>query len=382
MARSPGMAWKILGWTLVVATLLVVALAGAGFYFSTLLTTPAEPWSTFDKQVSAAEDGTVELTWDGDTDLAGRNALLWDSGHAVLGERVATSGEIDAGTITYEVADVTRGDLTVPLDAAWYSWFFEGTPAERGLEYREVTPRSDVGDLPSWYLPGSSDTWVIAVHGINGDREEALRVLPTLVDAGTPTLVIRYRNDIGVPTTDNLLRLGDTEWRDVQAAMEWASERGAKRFVLYGFSYGAQVSFQALARADDRDRIVGMVLDGPVVSWGSTLAFQAGLRGLPTVIAWAGGGVTELRLNIDLDDFDWIARSDELDVPILIFHGPDDAYVPWEPSRDLAALRPDIVTLEQVDEAGHTRSWNTAPGRYEAAVSAFLADVTDPVPVG
>ncbi len=54
-----------------------------------------------------------------------------------------------AGSITYEVADVTRGDLTAPLEAAWYSWFYEGTPAERGLSFREVTPRSDVGDLPS-----------------------------------------------------------------------------------------------------------------------------------------------------------------------------------------------------------------------------------------
>jgi pimeloyl-ACP methyl ester carboxylesterase len=376
------MAWKILGWTLAVAAVMAVALAGVGFYFSTLLTTPDEPWSTFDKQVTATQDATVELTWDGDTDLAGRNALLWDSGHALLGESVATSGERDAGTITYDVGDVTRGDLASPLDAAWYSWYFEGTPRVRGLPFTEVSPRSDVGDLPSWYLPGTSDTWVIAVHGVNGDREESLRVLPTLVEAGTPTLVIRYRNDTGVPTTDNLLRLGDTEWRDVQAAMEWASERGAKRFVLYGFSYGAQVAFQTLARAEERDRIVGMVLDGPVISWRSTLDFQAGLRSLPTVIAWAGGAVTELRLNIDLDDFDWIARADELEVPILIFHGPADAYVPWGPSRDLADLRPDIVTLEQIDKAGHTRSWNTAPRRYEAAVSAFLADVTGRVPAG
>lgn len=380
MARSAGMLWKILGWTLVAVTVLAVALAGVGFYFSTLLTTPAEPWSTFDKQVTAADDGTVEITWDGDTDLAGRNALLWDSGHAVLGEQVAASGEKGAGSITYDVADVTRGDLTAPLEAAWYSWFYEGTPADRGLSFREVTPRSDVGDLPSWYLPGTGDTWVIVVHDINGDREEALRIMPTLVDAGAPTLAVRYRNDPGVPTTDNLLRLGDTEWRDVQAAIQWATQRGAERFVLYGFSYGAQVCLQTLARAEDRDRIVGMVLDGPVISWRSTLDLQAGLRGLPTLVSWAGGVATELRLNLDLDDFDWIARSDELDVPILIFHGPDDAFVPWEPSRDLAQLRPDIVTLEQIDKAGHTRSWNTAPRRYENAVEAFLADVAQNVP--
>jgi len=370
--------WKIAGWLLVVVIVLAVALAGVGYYFSNLLTTPSDPWSEFPKQVVAVDSGSVELGWDADTDLAGPHALLWDDGHATLGEQGATTGTLDDGTVTYAVDEVTRGDLLAGTEAAWFAWYFEGDPSVRGLDFKTVRPSSDVGDLESWYVPGDSDTWTIVVHGINGDRGEGLRVLPALARAGSPTLTIRYRNDPGVPTTDNLLRLGDTEWRDVDAAMAWAVERGAEQLVLYGFSYGGQVSLQTLARADNRDRIVGLVLDGPVISWQSTLDFQAGLRGLPTLISWAGGAVTEQRLGIDLDGFDWIARADELDVPILIFHGPDDAFVPWEPSRDLAELRPDIVTLEQVDRAGHTRSWNTRPRFYEQTVEDFVASIDQP----
>lgn len=118
-----------------------------------------------------------------------------------------------------------------------------------------------------------------------------------------------------------------------------------------------------------------------MISWTTTLDFQATQRGLPTVISSVGGVVTEQRLGIDFDDFDWIGRADELDVPILVFHGPDDLFVPWEPSRDLADLRPDIVTLEQVDRAGHTRSWNTEPRRYERAVTDFVRSVESPVGV-
>ncbi len=375
------MVWRITGWLLVLLVVLTVALVGAGYYFSNLLTTPSDPWSEFPKQVVAVDGSTVELPWDTDTDLAGRHGLLWPDGHALLGEQTETSGTLGDGTVRYAVKDVTRGELSAGTDTAWYSWYFEGDPSVRGVDFRTVVPRSDVGDLPSWYVPGDGDTWVIVVHGRDGDRAESLRVLPTLARTGAPTLAIRYRNDPGVPTDDNLLRLGDTEWRDVEAAMAWASERGAKQFVLYGFSYGAQVSFQALDRAEGRDRIVGLVLDGPVISWTTTLDFQATQRGLPTVISSVGGVVTEQRLGIDFDDFDWIGRADELDVPILVFHGPDDLFVPWEPSRDLADLRPDIVTLEQVDRAGHTRSWNTEPRRYERAVTDFVRSVESPVGV-
>lgn len=364
---------KVVVTVTVLVALGALLLAGAGFYFSTLLTAQGEPWSTFDKQVLAVDGTTVVLALDDDTALPGRHALLWDGGLARLGEQRELDS--DAGTVSYEVTDV-RGQLTPGLEAAWYAWYFDGTPADVGLAYEDVVVPSPAGDLPSWYLPGDGgDTWVVAVHGRDGDREEALRALPTLAEAGLPTLVIRYRNDDGVPTSDGLLRLGDAEWQEVEAAMTWARERGAQRFVLVGWSMGGAVVMQVLDRAAEADRVIGVVLDGPVLDWRATLALQAADRGLPAVLASAAGLATELRLGLDLDDFDWVARADEVDVPVLIFHGPDDGYVAWEPSRDLAAARPDVVTFEQVDGAGHTRSWNADPDRYEQALLAFLAAV-------
>ena len=60
--------------------------------------------------------------------------------------------------------------------------------------------------------------------------------------------------------------------------------------------------------------------------------------------------------------------------PILLFHGTADATVPVATSDALAAARPDLVkTYERVPGAGHVRSWNLAPVRYEQDVRAFLA---------
>jgi pimeloyl-ACP methyl ester carboxylesterase len=368
------MVWKIIGWVLVLAVVVVAGIVAVGIYYSYDLTTVTGPHASADQQVLATDGSTVTLAQDDYNRHPGLNSLLWDDGHAYLGEQLDLTGTPGDGDVTYEL-DVTRGELAEGQEAVWSAWYFDyGDPSDRGLEFSEVTPRSDVGDLPSWYVPGDGETWTIVVHGINNDREESLRILPTLAQKG-PVLVIRYRNDIGVPTSDNRLRLGDTEWRDVEAAMEWARGEGAEQFVLYGFSYGGAVTLQALDRAPGRDDIVGVVLDSPVVGWQDTLDAQAALRGYPTLFARVVGLVTEIRLGIDLADFDWVARSDELDVPILILHGRDDTFVPPGASEELAALRPDIVTLESFDGAQHVRPWNVEPERYEALVDEFLSSV-------
>jgi pimeloyl-ACP methyl ester carboxylesterase len=361
---------KLLIALLVLLLLAGAALVGAGWYFSTLLTAQGEPWQTRDKQVVAVDGDEVTLALDEETRLPGRHALLWDDGLAQLGEQVAV--DEDARTVTFTVENV-RGDLAPGVQAAWYAWFYEGTPADLGLAYEDVTIPSPAGDLPAWYLPGESDTWVIAVHGVNGDREEALRALPTLVDEGVPTVVLRYRNDPGVPTDDDLLRLGSAEWQEVEAVMAFARAQGAQRFVLYGWSMGGAIVMQALDRAEGRDLVDAVVLDGPVLDWIDTLHLQAQARGLPTVLADVAAQVTEWRIGIEFDDFDWVERADEIAVPVLAFHGPDDAYVAWEPTRDLAAARPDVVTFVQVDGAGHTRSWNADPPRYAGALTSFLS---------
>jgi alpha-beta hydrolase superfamily lysophospholipase len=358
---------------LVIVTVAAVAVAAAGWYFSTLLTAESEPWQTRDKQVVSVEGDEVTLVLDEETRLPGRHALLWDDGLAQLGDQV--SMDDDAGTVTYALGDV-RGDLQAGLQVAWYAWFYEGAPAGLGLTFDEVIVPSPAGDLPAWYLPGESDTWVVAVHGVNGDREEALRALPTLVRAGLPTVVVRYRNDEGVPTEDGLLRLGSQEWQEVEAAMTWAKRRGADRFVLLGWSMGGAIVMQALDRAESGDLVDAVVLDSPLLDWTHTLHAQAADRGLPSWLADVAAQITEWRIGIEFDDFDWVARADEIGVPVLAFHGPDDTYVPWDPTRDLAAARPDVVTLVQVDEAGHTRSWNADPAAYDAELEAFLADTT------
>src|SRR5207249_8290415 len=118
------------------------------------------------------------------------------------------------------------------------SFAFPGDPREAfGLEFDNVSFPTELGAMPAWFVPNASTTWAIFVHGQDATMRQSLRILPTLHAAGLPTLVISYRNDAGAPaSTDGFYRYGATEWRDVEAAANYALAHGAEHLVLVGYS--------------------------------------------------------------------------------------------------------------------------------------------------
>ena len=79
-----------------------------------------------------------------------------------------------------------------------------------GIAFEKISYKSELGECAAWFIPGSSKTWVIFAHGRGAHPNEALRIMPTLVDAGLPILAISYRNDDGAPASaDGQHWLGD-----------------------------------------------------------------------------------------------------------------------------------------------------------------------------
>lgn len=59
-------------------------------------------------------------------------------------------------------------------------------------------------------------------------------------------------------------------------------------------------------------------------------------------------------------------------VPILLFHGQADGFVPCEMSKKIKEACPDLITLEVVPEADHGLCYMVAPERYQKAVLSFI----------
>ncbi len=373
--------------------LLTAATAGLARYFLRGILRVTRN-TDYDVAILGLGDGVVSLGSTLNSLLPGTYGLSWldetgsPTGHAMVGPILSRDGDsgpeakpgrarwaADRRVVTRTLVDVRAGELRVGLRTAWEQYAYLGDPGTaHGLDFVDLMLTGDLGEYPAWLLPaGGGSRWVIAVHGRGASRGETMRILPTLAALGLPTLIPSYRNDIGAPaTSDNCYHLGDTEWQEIDAAITYALEQGATEIVLYGWSMGGAIVLQTVVRSAQADAVIALILDSPVIDWRDTLRANARVNRLPRPAAEMGLWMVQRQLGIDLDDFDWVARANELTRPMLIFHGPDDAFVPWERALALSKARPDLISMVTYEGAGHTKSWNVDPEGYEREVRDFL----------
>ncbi|MEV5884356.1 alpha/beta fold hydrolase [Streptomyces sp. NPDC052020] len=331
---------------------------------------PTEPRLT----VHGTAAGQITLTRHLATLRPGRYGLAGDGSHAVVGP-VLDAARHPADTVVRRLERVTHGTLG-PGDKVWLTPnLYVGDPGTAlGLDHADADVPGELGSLPAWFVPSSRDTWVIAVHGLGATREQAMNVMGFLHRLRVPVLALAYRGDLGAPRSpDGLNHLGQTEWRDLDAAIRYALRYGARQVVLLGWSTGATMALRAAEYSGLRDRIAGLVLDSPVLSWEATLRSLAAARHTPGALlplaVRAAQGRAALRADRAADPG---PDPGHLAVPVLIFHGPGDTVAPWHLSRRLAAARPRLVRLHTVPQAPHAAMWNAAPDTYEETLRRFL----------
>lgn len=356
-----------------------LVVGGGGWYYADALKDGAlavdhEP-DELDLIVAAVDDETITLRStpeaedDGDWTRGGIFGLEWPGGYAQVGDIL----EIGEDEVVREFAAGQQRPQVGAL-ARLDSFAFSGDPQEaRGLAYQDVAYASLLGEFPAWFLEGSSDIWAIFVHGKGADREEALRMLPAVSEAGLPCLVIAYRNDEGAPQDpDGFYRYGATEWRDLEGAVQYALDHGARRVILVGYSMGGGIVASFLYRSALSGHVAAVILDAPVLNLEATVDWGARDRFVPWPLKDVGKEIAGARYDIDWGELDYLRRAGELAAPVLLFHGDADEKVPVATSAELAELRPDLVEYIRTPGAGHVRSWNADPEAYEAAVREFL----------
>ncbi len=326
--------------------------------------------------------GTVSLARTPETAAPGHYSLVFaaETGRANVGAVVDESERTVTRRFWGEQGAQLERVRSVRLASAPQLWV-----RDLDLPWRWVDVQTPLGAMPAWLIPAAqaSDSWAIHVHGRGAVMTEPLRAVPLFRGRGWNSLVVSYRNDaLAPPSPDGKFGLGATEWRDVESAMDWAAERGAKRIILVGWSMGGGTVVQASLNARHRELVAGIFLESPALSWRSILRYQGRAMRLPRAVTalgvWLIGSpfarpLLGLDAPIPLAELEIPSRLGELRVPILLFHSSADTVVPVEASREVARRRPDLVTYREFERALHTRLWNVDSGRWEQSLDEWLA---------
>jgi pimeloyl-ACP methyl ester carboxylesterase len=362
---------------IITGSVVVIALVAGMWHFSNVidadLLTPNQFEPEADLQVVSLGEGRIVLSRTEQSALDGVWGLVGPNGYGqVTGVVEVREGDVERGFVTLD-GSFAPGDAV-----AFDQYAFLSDPmTAHGIEYEEVVVPGDLGVNPAWLIDGTRDTWVVIVHGKGIDeRKQALRMIPTLHDAGYPLLVISFRNDAGAAASDSgRYTWGIEEWRDLEAALQFGLVQGAEEFVIYGYSMGGAVTATFLHESDLIGRVRGVILDSPVLDLEEVVDTEAAERGIPEFFTAGAKAIARLRFGLDWPQLDHVARADEFDMPILLIHGTADTTVPVASSDDFAAARPDIVIYERFDGADHVYAWNVDPTRYSTAVLNFVSGV-------
>ena len=381
--------WKVVV-TLIFLSLAILAVfyGIGGWYFSGEIYNGA-------LQVNAPGDAPLDITFDrgeadvvvlrGDDDSAnlvedGHFGLAWESGTSLVGgiRSNATAG----GISTVYRERIAGEEIPAPGSPVRLDPFiWPGDPLTAlGIPFAEIEYPLEGGRAGAWYVEGSTSTWAIFVHGKGALRNEALRLLPLAVDRGHHAMVIDYRNDAGAPPDPaGIYQYGATEWQDVASAARYARSNGAQDLVMIGYSMGGANVVSFLFESPLSAQTAAVVLDSPVLNFGSTIDHAAAQTTLPLTSIAVPGSLTAVakwiagwRFGVDWTATDYVSRSRALDTPVLIIQGTGDDKVPIGPAEQFAANQPDLVTLIAPEDVGHVVAWNADRDAYESSIETFL----------
>lgn len=355
-----------------------------GFAIARRLTAPPGA-RAYPLRILAASGRTVTLQATGDTVQPGEWGLLLATGGHL---RLAGEPRLGDGTATWRVAG--EAELPAAGDRASWTGIVAPNPSAAGLRAADHLFDTAAGTVPAWLIDetpgGRPDVWAVHIHGMGSSRAGALRGVAAAHAAGVPSIVPTYRNTVEGPRVGaGRSHLGLVETDDIGDVLERASVSGDERFILFGWSMGAQMALQLAASDRWADRIDRLVLDSPVLDWRAVIAANLRHSRVPARVGrWAEPWLQDVRRarlvgldrGLDLDAMDWVRRADAVRQPVLIHHGAADWSAPAAVSEAFVAAAPDARLI--ANAGGHTTGWNTAPAAWHEATAAFLAERSRP----
>lgn len=176
-----------------------------------------------------------------------------------------------------------------------------------------------------------------------------------------------------------IITFGIKERKDCFCWIQYAKERFGEdiTIILSGLSMGAATVLMATDLTLPSN-VKGIIADCPysspkeiIMKVGKDMNFPPHIM-YPFV--WLGA---RLFGHFNLSESSAASAIRNCQIPILLFHGEADNFVPCEMSKSLLNCGATDITLELFPDAGHGLSYMTLPDRYEKTVSDFVKRCLD-----
>jgi uncharacterized protein len=253
----------------------------------------------------------------------------------------------------------------------------ERTPADAGLEYREVSFESaDRVPLEAWWVPpaeGESSRAAVLVHGWDGDKsdEHVIETASIYVRAGYGVLLLDLRGTGG--SGGERRTLGYKETRDVQGALAWLDEEGFEpgEVVLHGWSMGGAT----VVRSAPGTGVAAVIEEAGYADLPLLLRRQLPeTTGLPSLFSPGVFLAAKLFLGFDpwaVQPSEDAARLREEGVPLFVIHSTDDEVVPFEHAELFESVYPE-ARLWKIEGLGHVEAYTHR--EYRQKLLSFLSE--------
>ena len=169
------------------------------------------------------------------------------------------------------------------------------------------------------------------------------------------------------------ITFGILERKDVMKWIKYANKHfGNVPIMLSGVSMGAATVLMT-SGMDLPKNVKGILADCPYDAPSNIIKKVLGTdMGMPVKLVYPLirlGGMLYGKFNLDAaSPVEAVKKSR---IPILLIHGDDDRFVPYEMSCNIHKAAPDKIEFYTIHDAGHTMNYVKAPEQYTRIVNAF-----------
>ena len=248
------------------------------------------------------------------------------------------------------------------------------TPSDPNI-YEEVVFKSEDLSLEGWWFPAESTrATLLFVHGAGSSRYSpffnTLGFYENLQANGISVFTFDQRNHGNSSFTDGYLRMGATEYRDVQAASDWLSDfkPSDAPLIVCGLSMGGATAIYAIADGLAAD---GLLLFDPMLNTSDALA-QGGYvgYGLPPALFQPMALLAPYFWHLPKGQHDALPVGSSLSIPTHIVQNKDDPITRSQWSEQLAQQNPN-AELSYVPDIAPEHPCLADKGRWGTHASSY-----------